>query len=1642
MVFIGTTLKSVIKYFKKKAVSSLDDESKWTVHYTAPWHQQENVFLPGTRPPCVEDLHKQAKVNLKTALRECDKLRKDGLRSSQYYSQDPAFSSSSLSESIHSRPDAEEREKKSAGSSPDEESLVYIRPHTPLIEDVTDDDISGHTYWNQSFPLPTPEEKMRRAAQSVVTDVIPINITGENFDRQASFRRSLVNTDTVIRRPKKVRRRKTITGVPDNIQRELAPQGQDDGRAHSMYLPGQYSSLGRTGSINSTLQHSLKRDSSCQTEEVKIVQPSVRRIRAQRGQGIAAQMANISTSSSGSLSAMSDCNGLVFTPQHTSSDQGFHSLPRPGTTRGTSQSEPGNYATNHYRMTNGSSHSLPHPVEVKQANDRSLHLTASLKTNGLPSPKFQGYQSEQPITSSSDFAGHFNGTTSLSANGLMLAPSDFEGPLYENGGYHIQSMEPLPVDRPPSTAESSRCQSAASISTGANTETDSQCSTLDGQNCSSPSYTRRESSSSTQSCGTITSDPWGYDNISPPKHDLTSTCSSPVNHIYSSSEHSPNKTDSSSLYSVDNEGYYTSMRLDSGLKSHSHSCINRADKARHNIYECRKHHSQDDRISLGSNKSLTRSISLRKAKKPPHPPARTDSLRRKSAKAQHLSESVLNEKLISSLQQSLQMRSQSASITTQSLCSDFEDPWVRRPRSHSNISVASSGMSAPAAMCPVTPPPPHSDNSSQRSDYTESWDFCSEYQGPRSEKGLSPIGRSLSNGMTDEGLTNGDMSHSAMTNGVLSSDGMTNGLMTNGHKMCLPLVHVNTVDGPRSKMTSPEKIHRLTSPSSGYSSQSNTPTAGTPTTSGMRAKSPGARKPPKPKPKVPARSSSLLSSVSVSSSSTSLSSNTSDTVKLPMPPPPPPLPGTTPPPSPSAFATNPSPPTPKCDSPSPPLTPLVSVNEKDQTSPPVSPVMAEMSTESLNSSPGFPSPPPPVEVTLESPLLCGNTSPLPPPPPPLPAMPSPSNLPTPPPLPPLLGMGLPTASVFKFKPVNVPAKPAEHPVNTEKATPPPSPGHLDETMSPKPLITAEALQMVQLRSVKNLKKLEYQDEESPTLTAVEKQEQKQDQDCQKVLESEEPKTSIIPVPNQTTCSSPIENGMDVPPSPLREPMVITDRYSAPEPVEKGTTCNGQSDDHIPEILSQDEPTGDSSVKSDNIQSLEDQSPSPPSPTTPRKQKPPVSPNKPKLSLIVPPLPSTASFEVECMQVLNANGAIAVTPDDTPLFEVTGGQCFTLHQEEGEDTDSGCSTPVLSTLRRDSLSSELSSDGLPGGAHLQDLIIQEQDLGLSDERSTSDEDDQAPGSTLGSMGSREEQPGVVPDSHTSSPAREAGTNGEAHGDMVTPARPRTTEDLFAVIHRSKRKVLGRGDGEEDRCRGNVLLPSPSPSPPVTPTGVPPGHHASLSLPRQTGSIQRGLRRSSTSSDSFKALLLKKGSRSEGSFRMSAAEMLKCTDPRSQRTPQKDVSPSSSSSTPSSLSPPPSSSPSSPSQAVLPLVENGVGSSCLSPGRSRRSLAEEWARSSERLFPGLCSSSPPSSLSIVAPGKYGRSRTPPSAASSRYNARGRIPSSPMTAICEKEGELAEMSDGYEDQWESRTLGRHLNPFSLTLSPSAGLCKGGST
>uniref|UniRef100_A0A8C2JHH6 NHS-like 1b n=1 Tax=Cyprinus carpio TaxID=7962 RepID=A0A8C2JHH6_CYPCA len=1362
----------------KIPVSNLDEEKKWTVHYTAPWHQQENVFLPGSRPACVEDLHRQAKVNLKTALRECDKLRKDGFRSSQYYSQGPAFSGSTNSQHEEEDIEGDDTDKKSTASSGEEEKdTCQMRAQSPAqVEGV---DVDGQMSRSKAPPLPTPEEKMRQQAQAVLTDIVPINVTGETFDRQASIRRSLINTDTLVRRPKKVKRRKTISGVPDSVQQELAAKGcGGELRPQSMFIPGQYSTLGRVINGNSTLRQSITKDSGCQTENVKIVPPSVRRIRAQKGQGIAAQMAGISTSAT-NISSVSDGSSpgnsvVVRAPQFGNDIQRFHSLPRGA--RVSLNAEP-LYSSTPFRQEDSTAKSTQQ-IGKLQVDDTVVHMRNAPRVCTHARPKSQEVRGTQ---------GEWG---SVSGPACVVSP------------HAAYSTSLIP--------------------------------------------------NATLSC-----------------------------------------TDSSSLYSMDNDGYYTSMHLDSGLRSrsqgsgHGHGIGGRA--ARHSMYECLGQ--QEDQNSLYSDRSLSRSISLRKPKKPPLPPARTDSLRRKPKKASSPTASIgqsnisngplLNESLIATLQQSLQngLKGKGSSTSpSHSPCSDYEDPWMLRSRSQSSISAGSSGVSATGmahvySICHVTPS--HSDTSSLRSDYADSWGYYMEYPRPSGDQTQLPCTNTLSAGQVVE-MANAKSLHNGNQANLPSAQ--------EGSDVCVK---------PRTGTSSPDRVHRLTSPSSGYSSQSNTPTAGTPVPSFMRCMSPSG----KPKPRVPERKSSLLSSVSISSSSTSLSSNTSDSNRNNVPPPPPLQAGPV-----TLVPFN----HPSFPPPPPPSMPVCTIDQKFPPPPPPLPTtphqQASMSLPYINSSPEFPPPPPP-EVLTDPVLSSLNSSFSPPPPPPppppafstIPAYSQPQNQHLP-------SLTPPTPSSACLKEIKGSLKP----VNLERK---PEPPHSEEPCKiGMPLITPFALQSVQLRPSKR-----------PENNGV--SQLARPQTPEKSQKPEHPT-----VPQGILCISPNIRPL----SPQKKLYIQHSQGSHVEAKPDGVISHSEQSS----CLTNGSIDPDEVKATSEVDGLETALASPvetPQNTTPKK-KPPVVSKKPKFSLIF-------------SSVDHVSDLLTKELDPTPVPE----------QEE--------KTMEKHIIDISAPPEEIS----PTNGDAQDFsqipstIIPDADKGTS-EAEDEERDDEGVTSSTGSFGSKDDESGEVFESSTLDVAQSPSINSDSCRDMVTPTRPRTTEDLFAAIHRSKRKVLGRKESEEDRSQGPL-------SPPVTPTGIAPG--LTSPVPRQTGSIQRSLRKSTTSSDTFKALLLKKGSRSETSFRMSAAEMLRSTDPRFQRAHSFD----------SSFDP------------ASPTGE----SPCSSPGRSKRT-PEDWVRNE-----GMFSTSP----SLISP-KYGRSRTPPSAASSKYNARSRILSSPMTVICERDGEFADSEE----------------------------------
>ncbi|XP_034018230.1 NHS-like protein 1 isoform X2 [Thalassophryne amazonica] len=1520
-------------YQDDQAVSNLDEESKWTVHYTAPWHQQENVFLPGSRPPCVEDLHRQAKVNLKTALRECDKLRKDGFRSSQYYSQGPTFSDPLRSTRSLPEDDDDDNDKKSTASSvEDSKSQLSMRPQTPQEGD--GDGPDGQVVCPKATPLPTPEEKMRQVAQAVATDVVAINVTGAVFDRQASIRRSLINTDTVSRRSKKVKRRKTISGLPDNFNLDLAANGRGgELRPHSMFIPGQYSTLGRAGSVNSTLRRSVTRDSSCQTEEFKVVPPSVRRIRAQKGQGIAAQMAGMAASSStGNMSlSTSDSVGVLGLSCQLNGDASrFHSLPRHGA-RVSLSSDPIFYST---PIKSGEQSTNQRQIGKLQVDNTVVHMRSAPKTGSLHRPRSQelrgthaGDWDDSPACMVSPHAAY---STSLIPNATLSCSSEVIALHTSNHQSHsparrLSRSKSARTD--PLTSGTTTCP-ALDPSTPTHPPQDS------GLESVAATSEPRHLDSSVQNHSTLAATPppclteeqWIYDtpeNVIVPHRLLTSSCSTPINQVYSSLElSSRTTTDSSSLYSQDNDGYFTSMHLDSGLRSRSHSNSQGHGAAggratRHSMYECRELANQEDSGSLYNDRSLSRSISLRKPKNPPMPPARTDSLRRKPATKKPLggvnaisgdkNAALLNETLIASLQQSLQMglrggkgKGASPSSTSHSPSSDYEDPWVLRPRSQSSISVGSSAASLGAnANCVggsnlyslVHVTPSQSDTSSLRSDYADSWGYYME--DPRTyadHRPLTPPANSADKMPVvthAEKLQNGSEIHNSNSSQAIEGPGQERVLAVK----------------PKTATSSPDRVHRLTSPSSGYSSQSNTPTAGTPVPSVIRSRSPSGSR---PKPKVPERKSSLLSSVSMSSSSTSLSSNTSDTLKNSGPPPPlpPPLPLSS-----SAPATPlTSPP------PFPPPLPPNSRTDSLSTVVPTTPQSSPASPASIcSTSPEFPPPPSPEMLMHPSSLLNCSFSPPPPPP-------------SPPPLPP------PTLAFANMSVVKA-VKPVPKPKSPNISNSP--------TKSCKPLITPVELQSVKLRSMRRPEKIQTVDVE-PQETNINSILKPQ------TLESEaQQHPDTLPL----ISSSPEEESQNSSPSPVSK-LLLSEDYDIIGKTPNNAVVNGKEKDEWnvewQEILPN---------PSDTTQS------------SPVKQKPPAVSKKPKLN-IVPPFTTQPEKE----EVPSQHESMA-SPSQTE-DQVDARQTEEKEEEEEQHQEEDDVTSESSDTQPQSSKSSIENQDELSASPRQEMGLDHKPCinGQAHEEDEDDDDDDGTSSTTGSVSSKEDDSGEVFDfsAADSSPA----ANGVHQENMVTPSptQPRTTEDLFAVIHRSKRKVLGRRETEEDKSRCGSNSPSPSSTLPQSPGLV-------SSLLRQTGSIQRNLRKSSTSSDTFKALLLKKGSRSETSFRMSAAEMLRSTDPRFQRTRSE-----------SALDSPPS-----------PL------SPCTSPGRGKRT-ADEWNR-----YESLALSSPTSSSFSMSGSKYGRSRTPPSAASSKYNARSRLLSSPMTVICEREGELAENGDAAENMSE---------------------------
>uniref|UniRef100_A0A8C3A0J7 NHS actin remodeling regulator n=1 Tax=Cyclopterus lumpus TaxID=8103 RepID=A0A8C3A0J7_CYCLU len=816
-------------YVPPSAVSNLDVESKLTSHYRSPWLQQRNVLRPSSRPACVVDLHRQAGLSLWTPHR--GERRRSGSRERRVTISIPPVTP------MPSRPPAPtDRRPESPDStavrrltSYFEEASLGHRHKSPVPNPPTT--LDRQTNWSGALPLPTPEERMKTSSLVVPSCVIPINVTGVGFDRDASVRCSLVHSQSLLQRRRKLRRRRTVAGVPRQVQRDLDSDGSPGSRERAVVVR----SAGAAPSTEELDGHPT-RDSGCQTEDFLVSgPPSRRRIRSQRGQAVSLSV--------GDILFLSDDADAMFTAS-VGARLRSRSLPRDGsraTDDGRSDEDDDEEEEEEDLSPFDAEDFLPRPGDLilkdgeesvgdRAASDRQLkykQLSESPERSWMARtrsrlPRKTDMGSCEISSSSDTFSSPVH---SVSAAGVRMDHK--EDHQSSSGNWSgssstcpSQTSETIPPAASPPLTGSSHCDSELSLNAAAHHQDDHTGFLLDHYQ---GLRTQRAGSFSSTAMDILEEagvsapmeEEWNYPDVesrrprdfSPePNREVESSLGCPSFTSMATCESSfsdkppSEKADAVSHYSVDTEGYYTSMHFDCGIQG-----------SRSFSYGCES--------DFGGHMTLgRRCLSLRKPKAKPSPPKRSSSLRKICSEG-HIPDD--KEPNMSSKERKLQLV--------------LSNPVVKEPlvvwgvEGFANLPDLGAFGATDARS--------FKDEGVVQSDYADLWLL-------NDLKSSDPY-RSLSNSSTATGTTVVECVKSQESSGSQSSQ--------SGSRATTPSLPPAEGD---FKLPSPEKLTGLTSPSSGYSSQSETPTSSFPSAffPGPLSPSSGKRK-----PKVPERKSSLSS---------------------------------------------------------------------------------------------------------------------------------------------------------------------------------------------------------------------------------------------------------------------------------------------------------------------------------------------------------------------------------------------------------------------------------------------------------------------------------------------------------------------------------------------------------------------------------------------------------------------------------------------------------------------------------------------------------------------------------------------------------------------------------------------------------------
>ncbi|XP_017768837.1 PREDICTED: Nance-Horan syndrome protein isoform X1 [Nicrophorus vespilloides] len=248
--------KKVADFDPKKVAVPESDIASFALlkdHFAAKHDYDTNLFAPSTRPDAVRALYEAAAKTPIHLMRQMDRWRRDGHRSSRFFMCTPVLGAkrrkirNRVDIDIETRMPAviEDLRRWTSTEALGDVTVAADGPRMLSTTTVLDGDLTDGTMVSDDeaidHKLPSPEEQLQVVALKFPAEIVAVDITGKSFDRMSGQRRSLLHGDlekdnedgsTIRRRTRnrkpRNRRRNTLAGTDQKEIRDALITGGEE----------------------------------------------------------------------------------------------------------------------------------------------------------------------------------------------------------------------------------------------------------------------------------------------------------------------------------------------------------------------------------------------------------------------------------------------------------------------------------------------------------------------------------------------------------------------------------------------------------------------------------------------------------------------------------------------------------------------------------------------------------------------------------------------------------------------------------------------------------------------------------------------------------------------------------------------------------------------------------------------------------------------------------------------------------------------------------------------------------------------------------------------------------------------------------------------------------------------------------------------------------------------------------------------------------------------------------------------------------------------------------------------------------------------------------------------------------------------